>query len=364
MFDILVKFRWNAIGITADIEKALLMIGIKEVDRDALRFLWFDDPNECHPNLTMFRFCRLVFGLRPSPSILGSTIKHHLAKYSQSESKLVEVLENSFYVDDLITREESVEESFQIYKGSKQIMATGGFNLRKWHSNSDELLAKIESNELGSEKPTDRSLMKPNCQTLEEDESYAKSTTGHNTIDTDDNTVKVLGANWNTKSDEIFFNFERWKKEASSLPRTKRSLLVLTAKILDPLGYLAPLTILMKVLLMKVLLQVLCTNKVDWDDELTGDLLKKFQALIRDILLLHSILIPRCYFDPRSRLINVKLHGFSDASIHAYSAVVYLRSVYENGTIQVRLVALKTQVAPLKRQSIPRLELLGALILA
>ena len=56
---------------------------------------------------------------------------------------------------------------------------------------------------------------------------------------------------------------------------TKRSLLVLTAKIFDPLGYLAPLTILMK-----VLFQVLCTNKVDWDEELTGDLLKKFQAVI------------------------------------------------------------------------------------
>ncbi len=63
VFDILVKFHWNAIGITADIEKAFLMIGIKEVDRDALSFLWFDDPNECHPNLTMFRFRRLVFGL-------------------------------------------------------------------------------------------------------------------------------------------------------------------------------------------------------------------------------------------------------------------------------------------------------------
>jgi hypothetical protein len=82
---------------------------------------------------------------------------------------------------------------------------------------------------------------------------------------------------------------------------------------------------------MKVLVQVLCTNKVYWDEELTGDLLKKFQAVIRDISLLHSVRIPRCYFDPRSKPINVEFHGFSDASIHAYSAVVYLKSVYENG---------------------------------
>ena len=43
---------------------------------------------------------------------------------------------------------------------------------------------------------------------------------------------------------------------------------------------------------------------------------------------------------------------------------MYLRSVYCSGNISVRIVASKTQVAPLKRQTIPRLELLGANILA
>ena len=44
IFDMLTKFRWNAIGLTADIEKAFLMVGIKPEDRDMLRFLWFEDP--------------------------------------------------------------------------------------------------------------------------------------------------------------------------------------------------------------------------------------------------------------------------------------------------------------------------------
>lgn len=126
VFDTLVKFRWNSIGVTADIEKAFLMIGIKSSDRDALRFLWFDDPNECHPELTVYRFKRLVFGLRPSPAILGFTISHHLDRYFQSDSKLVSLLKESFYVDDLVTGEESVEQSFHIYKRSKEIMEDGG----------------------------------------------------------------------------------------------------------------------------------------------------------------------------------------------------------------------------------------------
>ena len=36
LFEILIKFRWNSVAITADIEKALLMIGINEAARDVL----------------------------------------------------------------------------------------------------------------------------------------------------------------------------------------------------------------------------------------------------------------------------------------------------------------------------------------
>ena len=61
---------------------------------------------------------------------------------------------------------------------------------------------------------------------------------------------------------------------------------------------------------------------------------------------------------------KVELHGFSDASHRAYAAVVYMRSLYSDGQIDVRLVSSKSRVAPLKKQSIPRLELLGAVLLA
>jgi hypothetical protein len=58
-----------------------------------------------------------------------------------------------------------------------------------------------------------------------------------------------------------------------------------------------------------------------------------------------------------------KLHGFSDASNKAFAAVVYLRTEHANGDIEINLVVSKIRVAPIKRQSIPRLELLGATIL-
>ena len=78
-----------------------------------------------------------------------------------------------------------------------------------------------------------------------------------------------------------------------------------------------------------------------------------------------DIKVPRCYFTRKEELpVKHELHGFSDASNKAFAAVVYLRTEHANGDIEINSMASKTRVAPIKRQSIPRLELLGATILA
>ena len=71
VFNMLANFRKNTVGLTADIEKAFLMVGIQEDQRDFLRFLWLDDPKSENPKIVHYKFTRLVFGLRPSPAILG-----------------------------------------------------------------------------------------------------------------------------------------------------------------------------------------------------------------------------------------------------------------------------------------------------
>ena len=138
LFDTLVKFRWHRIGLTADIEKAFLMVGIRETDRDMLRFLWLKDPNDPNSEIAHFRFTRLVFGLRPSPAILASTIRHHLDALVSEEFKpeFIEALKNSLYVDDLVTGEENEAKTMDLYMKSNSVMQRGGFNLRKWKTNS------------------------------------------------------------------------------------------------------------------------------------------------------------------------------------------------------------------------------------
>ena len=59
-----------------------------------------------------------------------------------------------------------------------------------------------------------------------------------------------------------------------------------------------------------------------------------------------------------------ELHGFSDASERAYAGTVYIGAVDSTKVMHMSLIMAKTKVEPIKRLTIPRLELNGALIAA
>ena len=353
LMDVLVKFRSHLVTVNSDIEKAFLMIGINQVDRDMLRLLWLKDPFVSNSEIVQLRFCSLVFGLRPSPAILGATIEHHLNTYENKYPQLVQQNKESLYVDDFLSGEDSVEKAVTLYRKSKQIMGEEGFNLRKWHSNSKELISIINAEE-PKPKNTEQEIVS------EEDESFAKATVGpvNSTANNlNDELVKVLGTLWNTETDQFLFNFDEIIEYAKSLPVAKRSVLKVSAKIFDPLGLLSGFTITLK-----CLFQSFCVDKIGWDDVLQGSYLKQWNDLLMELKALGNVSVPRCYFD--SKPVNVQLHCFSDDSKKACGALVYVRSEYTNGRVDVKLVAGKTKVAPIKEQTIPHSELLGATILA
>jgi len=169
---------------------------------------------------------------------------------------------------------------------------------------------------------------------------------------------KLLGILWHPESDEFKFSLSDLQVYARSLPFSKRAVLRITAGIFDPLGFLSPF-----VINLKIMFQKLCVTKSHWDP-LPSEQAQKWSKLIQEFDTLQNVTIPRCYFDTKGCPVSIQLHGFSDAAEHAYAAVLYLRTSYTDGSVTVRLVASKTKVSPLKRQTIPRLELLGALILS
>ena len=143
--DLLMRFRSYQIALTADIEKAFLMISVEGRDRDILRFLWVHDINEDEVKIRPLRFTRVVFGVCSSPFLLNSTIRYHLEQYRNSHPELIERLIDSFYVDDVVTGASTEEEALQLYTDSKEILKDGAFNLRKFRTNSQSLQLKINA---------------------------------------------------------------------------------------------------------------------------------------------------------------------------------------------------------------------------
>lgn len=76
---------------------------------------------------------------------------------------------------------------------------------------------------------------------------------------------------------------------------------------------------------------------------------------------LAAVRVPRCLKEEKE-VQEVTIHRFSNASEKAYAAASYVRHEYEDGTVSKRLVAAKSRLAPQKAMSIPRLELMGALV--
>ena len=330
------------------------MVSIIPADRDVLRFLWFKDPTKLDSPILHFCFTRVVFGLRPSPAILGAVILHHLDKYSCEHPKLVEQIRTGLYVDDLIMGTDSVESAFQVYLKSKQIMKEAGLNLRKWKTNSSKLLSRIEEGECNQDAHTNETI----STISEEEQSYAQSSTGLLKPKKSETYNKLLGVIWDNQSDEFLVDLSELSNYVKCLPVTKRSVLKVSARIFDPLGLVSPL-----VIRLKLLFRLLCTDNVKWDDPIEGDALIKWKSIIAELSCVNHIRVPRCYFKGSLKPISIELHGFSDALAQAYGAVVYLRAVYDNGSISSTIIASKTRVAPVKVQTIPRLELLAALIL-
>ncbi|GFQ84076.1 integrase catalytic domain-containing protein [Trichonephila clavata] len=86
----------------------------------------------------------------------------------------------------------------------------------------------------------------------------------------------------------------------------------------------------------------------------------------KEIEHLQNLKIPRYYYSPKN-LINrnyLQLHVFSDASSKSFGAVAYLRYKISDYNLNTRFVISKSIVAPIKKITLPRLELMGAVIVA
>ena len=229
--------------MTADIEKAFLNIAISEEHRDFLRFLWVSDPISSNPDIVPLRFARVVFGVTSCPFILNATIRHHVNRYLLSDPEFVYELLRSLYVDDYASGCESIPKALDLARKIKSRLSVGGFNMRKWQTNSLELLQTFRDDPEFAEEWT--SPKKESPPTIdEEDCGYAKSVLG----DQSEVNNKVLGQTWNVQDDKFEMNLAKIIDHQDPSICTKRVVLSITAKFFDPLGLISPVILQLKLL--------------------------------------------------------------------------------------------------------------------
>ena len=310
---IILRFRTHNYAISTDIEKAFLHIHLHESDRDYTRFFWLSDATDPTSELIMYRFKTVLFGAVSSPFMLYATLYRHLQHHN---TPLSHDIQANLYVDNVVSGCETESAAIQYYNQARLIMSEAKFNLRSWASNS------------------------PQLNLITHKENTADSTIPAN----------VLGIHWDTDTDKVSL-IPKTTTLATVHLITKREVLQDSLKVFDPLGLVVPVTIRAK-----LLMQALWQKHLEWDEPLEPELCEQWHSIISDIKKLPLLHINRRYFTVTYEKHNVQLHLFADASTKAYGAVAFLKLRQESS-----FVMAKTRVAPLKRPTLPRLELMAAL---
>ena len=198
-----------------------------------------------------------------------------------------------------------------------KVLATGSFTVKEW------LCSSTESN--------------PDTSTVSLDGKEG---------------AKTLGVVWKPRKDVLSFA----SKEVKVEKLTKRSILSNISKLYDPLGLASTVTIKAKVALQ----EIWKSKQFDWDDLLPKETGNTWKGLFEEIENLKEVEFPRC-LQPEIVVGSPELHVFSDAIQTAYGAVAYLVWLTPEDP-RVSLVSSKARGAPIRHTTIPRLELMAALI--
>ncbi|XP_006824596.1 uncharacterized protein LOC102806229, partial [Saccoglossus kowalevskii] len=305
---ILLRFRGNRIALTSDIEKAFLNVRLDIDDRKFTKFLWLTDVNDPNSDFKVYRFKTVLFGAVCSPFILNSVIKTHLENNNNIPTALN--MSNNIYVDDVIDGTDTEESE------ANKLMDSGGFKLRAWSSNSQQVMDLAEKDNI--HEPSKN--------------------------------VSILGIRWKIDGDVLTYN--KAVKPILTELATKRDVVSYASSLYDPIGYLSP--VLIKA---RLFIQLLWKLGFSWDEPLTTELTTQWIKIAENMRETRNITVKRQYFtenDPQSK---VDVHAFADASSVGYGAIVYITNQRETA-----FVTAKTRVAPMTEIALPRLELMAALI--
>lgn len=320
---LIMRCRMKKVCFISDIKMMYRMIDVTKEDADYQRVLWRKDPSH---DIEDYRMLRVTFGTASAPYLAIKTIKQLSVDEGDKYPIGAKILAEDFYVDDCISGHNTVQEAIEASQELSKLLECGGFILQKWASNSKEFIDSVPQSL--------RSI----------------------SVDTNESIIKTLGLTWNMKTDS--FHYQNKLPQPKSVLITKRNILADLQRLFDPLGWISP-----AIITAKILIQNIWKERLDWDEEVNNTHKEEWNKIREGFNNLHKIQIKRWIYTETENE-KISLHGYCDASIKAYCAVVYYRVQKENGEIKTGIIASRTKVAPVKTISLPRLELCGAVLLA
>lgn len=315
LFGILLRFRENEIGLCGDISKMYHRILIPEIDQHIHRFLWRNLETDREPDVYVKTV--LTFGDKPAPAMAQIALKKTAEEARDEYPVAHKILTENVYMDDICDSFHSKKEALNHRKEIDEILKNGGFEIKQW----------------------------------------TMTTKTENASDVDDSerkTEKVLGVLWNSVKDEL--HLRSVAVNTDQIMWTKRNVLSMISKIFDPLGLVSAFLIRAK-----IELQHLWEEGMDWDTLLDQEKQMFWKRYFDELSSLNLLRFPRSV-TPEDTVGQPMLCIFCDASENAFGACSYIRWKIAENKFESRLLCSKSRVAPLKKLSIPKLELQAALL--
>ena len=321
---VLHRFRLGPVAIQGDIEAMFHQVKVPARDRDALRFLWYQDGN-LDGAIKTYRMTSHLFGGTWSPSCCSFALHHVANKHGPDYGPVVaKTVRHNFYVDDCLKAVATPQEGTLLIQDLRGMLAEGGFHVTKFASNSKQVLEFVPV------------------------EERAKGIR-HLNLGADNLPYeKALGMTWDLKDDVLTF-----LASIKTKPSTRRGMLSSVSSLFDPLGLVSPFTVRGR-----LLVQELTRLNLGWDKEIPGHIAQQWSDWLGEVPAVTRFQVGRCIRPTGCG--EFQLHHFGDASTRAYGSVSYLRVTLSDGQFGTFLVMARSRLAPIKELSIPRLELSAA----
>ncbi|UYV82438.1 hypothetical protein LAZ67_21002170, partial [Cordylochernes scorpioides] len=138
IFNILIKFRTYSIALTADIEKMYRQIRLNPADCCFQRILWRASPNE---PIKEYQLATVTYGTTSAPYLAIKTLKTLAHDEQEQFPQASKAILTNFYVDDMLSGANSVEEAKDLIIKLNQIMRRGGLI---WNTIKDVFQVKVQ----------------------------------------------------------------------------------------------------------------------------------------------------------------------------------------------------------------------------